>query len=47
MDGTYASFYAVTDHRIPYHLTFADTPVETCRVYRVQAPEEKPKEGGD
>ena len=35
MDGIYASFYASTDHRLPYHLTFATTPIETCRAYRV------------
>ena len=36
MDGTYSSFYAVTDHRLPYYFTLANTPVDVCRVYRVQ-----------
>ena len=36
MDGVYASFYSTTDHRLPYHLTFAATPIETCRVYGVR-----------
>ena len=35
MGQTYSSFYAVTEHRLPYYLTFDDTPVEIGRVYRV------------
>ncbi|MFW6108697.1 MAG: hypothetical protein ACOC8D_02675 [bacterium] len=41
MDQLYAYFYATTTHRMPYILTLADTPIETCHVYRI-APEPPP-----
>ena len=35
MDGAYSSFYAVTEHRLPYYLTFEKTPVDVGRAFRV------------
>jgi hypothetical protein len=46
MGRTYSSFYAVTEHRLPYIITFARTPIETCRVYRVAAEPSAPQGAG-
>ncbi len=37
LDQTYSYFYAVVTHHMPYHLTLADTPVDTLHAYRVKA----------
>ncbi|MBL7224285.1 MAG: hypothetical protein ISS72_10565 [Candidatus Brocadiae bacterium] len=38
MGGTYSSYYSVTEHRLPYHFTLADTPVDIGHAYRVAEP---------